>query len=446
MGRHRLLASLSIALLLVAAGLVRAGAAPAITYVRRVVATVDQSAEPGIRVDPTTGTVFVVSPVASTQLWSSSDDGTTWRRAGSTRGGGGDSDLAIDSDGVLYAVEPLAAGGVLSTTIPVSVSRDHGRTFGRPHPLDPTASGVKWDRPWITAFGHGHVVVTARNTSGPSEAWVSANGAQTFAGPFAIAANPIIGGPLLSTAGGRLYTAYAELDSSGAIAVRLATSVDGVQWQRTTVARALDPSPVFFYDVERFPVVAIDQAGRLFVAFSVCETPGVAAEINCQVLAANSTDGGGTWSIPETVSQAGHSAIYPWIVAGRAGHADLVFYQANQALGPDLGPDLGTAATTWNVVMAQTSDGGATWTSSMAARAFHTGSICTQGVSCAGQTGVGNVPLPFDRRDLDFFAVASDQAGNAMIAYPKDRPPAGIDAALVRVDLTVAKQASGPRL
>ncbi len=33
-----------------------------------------------------------------------------------------------------------------------------------------------------------------------------------------------------------------------------------------------------------------------------------------------------------------------------------------------------------------------------------------------------NVPQPQDRRDLDFFEVAIDGSGNAMIVYNQDRP------------------------
>jgi hypothetical protein len=143
-------------------------------------------------------------------------------------------------------------------------------------------------------------------------------------------------------------------------------------------------------------------------------------------------------------------------VAGRPGKVDVAWYEATQAGGlPDPGPDLGGAQTTWNVVMAQSTNGMAAapaYALSTAVKGFHTGSICTGGLeACPGpqQVGVGNAPTPFDRRVLDFFTIDLDTYGNAVIAYPKDRPRmtgAVGDVVFAWCDIFVARQLTGPTI
>jgi hypothetical protein len=145
--------------------------------------------------------------------------------------------------------------------------------------------------------------------------------------------------------------------------------------------------------------------------------------------------------------------MFPWVAAGESGRADIVWYQSDTGMLPDLGPDRGMPTTTWDVKMAQIT--GATTTSPTisvvtAAPKFHTGSICTAGLSCAGPQNAGlvNAPTPYDRRLLDFFEIALDTNGNALIAYPNDRPQTTTDPYDVlepRSDLLVARQTNGTR-
>src|SRR5205085_2676521 len=88
------------------------------------------------------------------------------------------------------------------------------------------------------------------------------------------------------------------------------------------------------------------------------------------------------------------------------------------------------------------------FTTVTAVKGFHYGSICTSGLLCVGpqNLGFGNLPTPFDRRLLDFFSIASDGFGNAIVAYGKDRPFPGIlvgDLIESWIDMNVAVQSSG---
>jgi hypothetical protein len=60
-----------------------------------------------------------------------------------------------------------------------------------------------------------------------------------------------------------------------------------------------------------------------------------------------------------------------------------------------------------------------------------------------------NLPLLFDRRDLDFFGAAADAAGNVFVAYNRDRPITSgdpNDVIFAQTDIVLARQTGGPRL
>jgi hypothetical protein len=113
-------------------------------------------------------------------------------------------------------------------------------------------------------------------------------------------------------------------------------------------------------------------------------------------------------------------AIMPWVQAGASGIADLVFYGASGGAGAQPNPQ-DDANNSWNVYMAQTIDGGATWGVFQASdHVIHKGPICIDGLGC-------NLSNPMrDRTLLDFFQVSIDPTnGAADIAYADDHASPG---------------------
>jgi hypothetical protein len=409
--------------------------------------------EPGIWVDKLTNppTVYVVEPQLGVPVWRSNDDGQTFTAIPvTTNGGGGDSDVVTDADSTVYVSDLLSSGGVLDTTIPVSTSFDRGQSFDHLVELDPPASGVVWDRQWNAAEGHGHVVIAARG--GGYVDWVSRDQARTFTGPHMIDASANTGGPIVfSRDGSILYGAYGKLTPASEEEVRFAKSLDGGEtWTTGHVATIPTDTPGFI-------VLDVDDGGNLYVTWSQSAggplSPLVTYSQSQPVYVAVSTDTGNTWSTPINLSGNGHSAIFPWVAAGEAGRANVAWYQANDPI-IDNGPDLGKPTTTWDIVMAQSIDATSAtphWDKKVVVSGFHTGSICTGGLSCVGPQNAGllNAPNPYDRRVLDFFEMAIDPNGNALIAYPKDRPQTTgdpFDIIEPFSDLLVARQVDGTRL
>jgi hypothetical protein len=275
-------------------------------------------------------------------------------------------------------------------------------------------------------------------------AWVSSNAARSFRGPVTIAENVSTQGPIVAGPDHVYYTIYA--DPNG---LEYAKSRDGLTWTTGSVAAGHQPA--------LFPVIAADRSGNLYAVWSDVRTP----DFTGPVYFVRSSDHGVTWTDPVTVSPSAAdvfgttpSAVFPWVVAGSRGKVAVSYALAHKAAGPDLGGDIGSAETTWDMVIAQTSNALArrpVWSSAVAAHAFHTGSICQQGLTCASPENVGlvNLPLPFDRRDLDFFGAATDAAGNVFVAYNRDRPITSgdpNDVVFSQTDILLARQTGGPRL
>jgi len=458
-------------------GLVLAAAAPLASaaratstapgFLQHPVQGATYDAEPGIKIDPSSGRLYAYSFDSSIRTWTSTNDGQSWSPSGSAVGAG-DADLAVGGPGLLYTAGLLDDGGT-NTTIPVSVSKNGGQSFSSPVLLDRSATGVAWDRQWLAASGSRVVVTSRRVSDGTSNislsglvAWVSTDGGRHFGSPRSVAGDADESGPIFFAPDGTLWELYAATDgNNGDFLIKYAKSTNGgTSWSRAIVAREPDPQTggdnfLTFYDPAHFPVITFDGHGTYYAAFSACDGLIVVHTSNCHVDVATSTNKGASWSSPRKLSATGHTAVFPW-VATRPGRttsngADVVFFQARQTAGPDPGPDLGGPLTTWDVIVAQTRDGGKTWTNAVAAPAFHTGSECTSGIACPGpqQQGFGDVPTPFDRRDLDFFEVTVDGSGRAIAIYPNDRAlgtSSNDDEVTSKINLMVAKQQMGTAL
>lgn len=141
-----------------------------------------------------------------------------------------------------------------------------------------------------------------------------------------------------------------------------------------------------------FPNVTVAPDGTLF--YAVSNDDGI--------YVARSTDHGSSWTCSGRISST-TQAVFPWIVATSHGE-DLVWYGA-----------VGTGASqTWYVYVAQNTASSVSGWHVTRLMPVHRGPVCEGGVSCSG-----------GRQLLDDFAVDTDQAGWAHIAYSHDAPNLG---------------------
>ena len=433
-------------------------------FSQRTVASSRTVGEPRVFTDKDPSGVthtYVVAPYTGTTVWSSTD-GSHWQMA-STAGGGGDSDVAIDANHTVWA-DDLFDGNGTASTIPISSSSDYGRSFKLRTKLAPHATGLTYDRPWLAASGL--TLVASALSSGDINVWRFDASAAHVTGPKVIAKNVDYQGPVIALPGGGFAVAYEGQDVAGTdTAIFVADSKDGVLWSTHQIAD---------HEVAHlFPVVAADASnGSRAVAWSgdvigttqpggLVSTGGATDAIKVAFQAA-----GHAWSKPQVVSDArldalqdNRPAVFPWVVAGNGG-VDVTYAIATQhplnppgvgGLPGDLGSpsNFGGPTTTWDLVVAQSFNPSASnsWTRTIVAGAFHTGSICTGGLTtCPGpqQAQLVNLPTPFDRRELDFIGSGLDPAGNLLVPFGRDTP--ATDPVFPNIDLTLAHQAAGPAL
>lgn len=415
------------------------GEAPPTRFAQTQVEAQVFASEPKLLIDDQT--VYVVAPDGdSTIVWRSLDRGVTFERLPSPPGGGGDSDIAIDGCGAVYVadLDPGSATGVRS--IPISTSLDGGRTYAHTVNLAPDRDDL--DRQWIASAATGQVVAIAW-ADFELLAWVSNDFGKSFSGPVVATRDIDSSGPLVAGPGGY----YTILDALGAL--RWARSPDGVEWTTGLIAGG-GADPVIF------PNLTVDEAGNMYAVWTQSTylnscTPTCFATFAGPVYFSRSTDDGQTWSKPMPLSPATRSAMFPWVVVGSPGKVAVTYVVARQTTGtPDLGPNLSSALTQWDLVMRQSTNAlssAPTWRQTVIARNFHTGSLCTLGASCPGQ-GILNAPIPLDRRDLDFAGATLDAEGRVFVGYSRDRPLSAdlADILLANTDLMVARQTGGKTL
>ncbi|HEU0132573.1 MAG TPA: hypothetical protein VFQ85_16430 [Mycobacteriales bacterium] len=235
--------------------------------------------------------------------------------------------------------------------------------------------------------------------------------------------------------------AYNHVDT-----IYLGKSTDGgLTWTDTKVY-GVDPASHRELNL-LFPVVDVDKAGNVYVAWS----DGFKVEY------AVSTDHGTTFSKPYQVNHGnrgldpvtgaekpdpGAADLFPWIAAGADGLLDVVWYHGfGGAPTSNLNyRDPGDANTKWTVAFAQLGDadrsvGGVTVPTELTyseavTPPVHKGDICQNGTFCSLVPVPGAPFSTGDRSLLDFFEVAIDGEGRANIALADniDAPGAYISA------------------
>lgn len=336
------------------------------------------------------GTLYVAAP--GTSVWRSRDRGATWTRVADTLGTGGDADIAVDADGIVY-------GSDLNSQAPVSVSTDGAESFAY---KTETNDGGNLDREWIAASGHGHVFATVRDGN-DEELSISHDRGKTFSAPVKIITNAGTRGNIYAASDLDLYIPYDDGD------LHLAVSHDGgATWTLRDVAAGTGTDCIF-------PAVARDAAGTLYTTWCRYGGVGTSSSNQARIYFSRSLDDGRTWTPPLVLSDDARYNTFPWIVAGNAGRVFVAWYEGVPTL-PDLvplrDPTLGVLVD-WHVEVAWSlaADGDApNFQRQAVTDVTHTGPVCTGGTGCP----------PTTRSLLDFFEIAEMPGGNLAFTYAGD--------------------------
>jgi len=405
----------------------RMAAATTLTFTNTPLVTPDGNSEPAITIAPN-GTMALTGLSwleFGTNLWTGPFGSTPTLRGKVDAGlqqpgrrvfGGGDADVDFGSTGTLHASTLIFIVNKSFTSFQLGVSAiacrgaDSGALDlnGCTKQIIDTAGD---DRQWITSDGP-QVYISYHDSANSSLIRVQRSDDDGFT--WNKVGNPVVGqgratgdatfnntqGPIVAdTFSHNVYAIYTagepsvQKGSSGAFNnVFVSRSSDrGKTWTAALVAHR----PLFTDLSNVFPALAVDpDNGHLAAVWSDAH----------QVFFSVSTNQGATWSSPVAVNTTpATTAIFPW-VAARSGKIDVVYYATTATSKDD-------PAAVWNVYLAQTTDGGATFSQSRVSNSSnHTGVVCTNGTGCA----------PGTRNLLDLFEVAINSDGRAGVIYTDD--------------------------
>lgn len=373
------------------------------------------------------------------------------------------------ANGVFYA--QLGPGMCGAIEIRAATTTDGGATWQNPG--DASCQPCQVDRPWVAAYTPAADRDTADATKHTmlymehhdfcaSNVWMnsSSDGGATWntvpvnaeqigsAGQLTSLCNSIPGGVAVAQGGahaGRVFAVWSTSDP----AINATTGCNYSQFQpfdhifvsysddngstwtsRDVYDDPCDPNPPAppaslgptspvgtCQDVsELFDAVASDDAGNVYISYTARNVNDANPEYDTYV--ASSSDGGDTWTSHNASSGVGtHYA--PWIAAGGSGGIDVVYYSTPyvEGVGNFNKPATAPSSAVWDVYMAQSLDGGRTWTNSRVSNhSVYFGDFCTTGISCGtALSGANNWGA--DRILCDDFGVAIGPDGGARIAW-----------------------------
>jgi hypothetical protein len=378
----------------------------------------------------------------SSWLWRSEDQGKTFKLTPSnnTTGkpdicpGGGDTDLQV-SPGATQSSDFLNFIDLQGlTNFSSGTSPDGGTTFT----CDPASSEATIvDRQWFGIYHHpgtaGSAVyldydevaspTCAADLNSAGNTFVvqkSLDNGLTYAPPVVADCNDGIAGNMeVNQNNGHVFAVHTSYtspaNSAGPDAVTVDRSTDGgTTWTRHQVFGCTPTATTDCTTGQDFAVLAIDKAGGLYVVWSQAPTDhGGNVTGPSHIYLSYSANEGNTWTTPHQVDFSGTNVdLFPWIAAGNAGAVDIVWYGTSRAPAATAW-DPGSQVSFWYPYMTQSLNANSSSPTfsapvRVAQHSNHWGGICTMGLGCT--TGG-------DRSLADFFQVAIDRAGSAVVIW-----------------------------
>jgi hypothetical protein len=425
--------SLVCAMVLVALPLLAATTPGSLTFSNTFLLKSYGTSEPGISIGSTglmaidslgwnaSGTVVWMGQFGSTPSSRGGID-INLSKPGAITFGGGDAELDLGSTGTLHGttivfpVNPTIVNPVSPkfTHFQVSISAIACPNASPTLDLSTCTKQIidlaGNDRPWITSDG-SHVYISYHDAANSATirvqrsdddgfTWkrvgdaISGQGFITASSTFNNGLGPIVADPTTHN----VYQIY----SAGQPGILKAKTAD---FRNVFVARSTDlgkswtsfpvfQGPPLSTTANLFPSLAVDPTnGNLYATWSDGATAYFSA----------STNQGVTWSSAVAVNIApADTAVFAWVAAYN-GTVDVVYYGTTGT---------NTAGAVWNAYLAQTTNGGSSFTQSLVSNSSnHTGVICLQGSACD----------PATRTMLDLFQVAIDPLnGLAAVVYADD--------------------------
>jgi hypothetical protein len=166
------------------------------------------------------------------------------------------------------------------------------------------------------------------------------------------------------------------------------------------------------------PSVAGDAANKIYFGYENAINSNTGEQIGGQAMIAMSTNHGTTWtpSVDVGAPFGIQNVTFPEVIAGDAGRAAYAFLGSTTPGDPEFTTWQGT----WELYVALTYDGGATWTVSD----LTPGDPVQR--DCIFLAGTGDCPSPSKRNLYDFMDVTVDENGRVLIGYA-DACSAGCD-------------------
>ena len=372
---------------------------------------------PGLTGSPAGDKDFGANYRNQVNVWVSNDRGATWRQV-DWMGTGFVANPLIDNGFSDPDLTQDEAGNVYDTGINLANDSLFASADGGYHWTRGTAQCHDGDRPWLAGARANHVYLATDTVEGSGsghQVFLSTDGGQTCS-PTGISDN----GP---TTDGGSYSGFGKLyfDHRTGNLVEPAVFMDRNGSTDGVGVSILRPGAAAFQPIKvagtsmygHWPAIAIDAASNIYLTWdtddrvpntsSGCDGNNTPAANSIKL--AVSHDQGKTWSV-STVAHPGTRVLWPWIAAGDAGKASVVWYQTDKLIDPDCQPSnvYVMAAFVQNAAGSHPS----AVTVNASGRPIHYGGVCQEGTDC--------VVNGKDRRLGDYFTNAIDWRGCVLIA------------------------------
>ena len=300
--------------------------------------------------------------------------------------GGGDIDISVSFPNHADSIPVLTITSLAVANISSAVSYDRGESFQL---SAATAIAPADDRQWNESDGHSSVYLMYRSPGVLTGLFVqrSDDHGKTYLSPSLVSPSGTTPGYIdVDHASGRVYVAHASTSDG-----RVSHSANGgMTWQTSTVDNTTAHRMLF-------DVVKVGDDGTVYYLWSDLQN----------VYLSHSSNGGVTWAPKVRVNDNSvyKTNIMPWLEAGSDGRVCVVWYGSTSPAN--------NGAADWDVLFAQSLDANSN-SPTFAQQAISDHKIHGSNVSLMGLGGANN------RNLLDYFQVALDPQGAAVVAFTDD--------------------------